>query len=250
MSTAVKTAKHTATRARSSSEAPPADVLVVFGITGDLAKVMTFHSLYRLEQRGLLDCPIVGVAGDDWTVEHLREHARKCIEGMRRDDRRARLRALRRAAVVPQRRLHRRRHLRAPGHRARRREQPRLLPGDPALPVRAGDQTARRRRPHQERARGRGEALRPRPRLRARARRRNPPVHRGVPALPDRPLPRQDGHRRVPLPALRQHDDRADLEPQPHRLRADHDGRELRRGGPRALLRPRRRACATWSSTT
>ena len=47
----------------------PADVFVVFGITGDLAKVMTFHSLYRLERRGLLDCPIVGVAVDDWTVE-------------------------------------------------------------------------------------------------------------------------------------------------------------------------------------
>ena len=30
----------------------PADVLVVFGITGDLAKVMTFRSLYRLELRG------------------------------------------------------------------------------------------------------------------------------------------------------------------------------------------------------
>ena len=45
----------------------PADVLVVFGITGDLAKVMTFRSLYRLERRGLLDCPIVGVAVDDWT---------------------------------------------------------------------------------------------------------------------------------------------------------------------------------------
>src|SRR5271167_815062 len=59
----------------------PADVLVIFGITGDLAKVMTFHSLYRLERRGLLKCPIVGVAGDDWTVEHLREHARECIEG-------------------------------------------------------------------------------------------------------------------------------------------------------------------------
>ena len=39
-----------------------ADVFVIFGITGDLAKVMTFHSLYRLERRGLLDCPIVGVA--------------------------------------------------------------------------------------------------------------------------------------------------------------------------------------------
>jgi len=58
-----------------------ADVLVIFGITGDLAKVMTFHSLYRLEKRGLLMCPIVGVAGDDWTIEHLREHARECIEG-------------------------------------------------------------------------------------------------------------------------------------------------------------------------
>jgi glucose-6-phosphate 1-dehydrogenase len=58
-----------------------ADVLVIFGITGDLAKVMTFLSLYRLERRGLLDCPIVGVAGDDWTLDHLREHARECIEG-------------------------------------------------------------------------------------------------------------------------------------------------------------------------
>ena len=58
-----------------------ADVLVVFGITGDLAKVMTFRSLYRLEQRGLLDCPIVGVAVNDWTLEHLREHARESIEG-------------------------------------------------------------------------------------------------------------------------------------------------------------------------
>ena len=47
--------------------AKPADVLVIFGITGDLAKVMTFRSLYRLEARGLLTCPIVGVAVDDWT---------------------------------------------------------------------------------------------------------------------------------------------------------------------------------------
>jgi glucose-6-phosphate 1-dehydrogenase len=54
-------------------------VLVVFGITGDLAKVMTFRSLYRLEARGLLDCPIVGVAVDDWSVEDLRERARTSI---------------------------------------------------------------------------------------------------------------------------------------------------------------------------
>src|SRR6266480_3964792 len=59
----------------------PADVFVVFGITGDLAKVMTFHALYRLEQRGLIDCPIVGVAVDDWTVDQLKERARESIEG-------------------------------------------------------------------------------------------------------------------------------------------------------------------------
>ena len=58
-----------------------ADILVVFGITGDLAKVMTFRSLYRLDARGLLDCPIVGVAVDDWTDDQLRERARQSIEG-------------------------------------------------------------------------------------------------------------------------------------------------------------------------
>ena len=52
---------------------------MIFGITGDLAKVMTFRSLYRLEQRGLLDCPIVGVAADDWPVERLVERARDSI---------------------------------------------------------------------------------------------------------------------------------------------------------------------------
>jgi glucose-6-phosphate 1-dehydrogenase len=58
-----------------------ADVLVVFGITGDLAKVMTFYSLYRLEARGLLSCPIIGVASNDWTVDQLRDRARSSIEG-------------------------------------------------------------------------------------------------------------------------------------------------------------------------
>jgi glucose-6-phosphate 1-dehydrogenase len=57
-----------------------ADVLVVFGITGDLAKKMTLQSLYRLERRGLLRCPIVGVAVDRWDVERLRRHARESIE--------------------------------------------------------------------------------------------------------------------------------------------------------------------------
>jgi glucose-6-phosphate 1-dehydrogenase len=79
MATAVKPRARTA--AKDADSAQPADVLVVFGITGDLAKVMTFHSLYRLEKRGLLSCPIVGVAVDDWSVEDLRKRARKSIEG-------------------------------------------------------------------------------------------------------------------------------------------------------------------------
>src|SRR4051812_39620606 len=61
----------------------PADVFVSFGITGDLAKVMTFRSLYRLERRKLLDCPIVGVAVDDWTHEQLVDPARTSIVATR-----------------------------------------------------------------------------------------------------------------------------------------------------------------------
>src|SRR6476659_3241321 len=68
-----------ASRSDSESQARPSDVFVVFGITGDLAKVMTFRSLYRLEQRGLIECPIVGVAVDDWTVDQLVERARESI---------------------------------------------------------------------------------------------------------------------------------------------------------------------------
>ena len=57
------------------------DLLVIFGITGDLARKMTFQALYRLERRGLLQCPIVGVASEDISVEELVNRARKAIEG-------------------------------------------------------------------------------------------------------------------------------------------------------------------------
>jgi glucose-6-phosphate 1-dehydrogenase len=59
--------------------AEAADVLAIFGISGDLAKKMTFRALYRLEERGKLDCPIVGVAIDEWDEEQLRQHARDAI---------------------------------------------------------------------------------------------------------------------------------------------------------------------------
>ena len=65
------------TAAKHSDKA--ADVLAIFGISGDLAKKMTFRALYRLEERGKLDCPIVGVAIDDCDDEQLRAHAREAI---------------------------------------------------------------------------------------------------------------------------------------------------------------------------
>jgi len=57
-----------------------ADVLVIFGITGDLAKKMTFRALYRLEAANRLDCPVVGVAKEPWSDDRLRGMARAAVE--------------------------------------------------------------------------------------------------------------------------------------------------------------------------
>ena len=56
------------------------NLLVIFGITGDLARKMTFRALYRLERKEVLDCPIVGVASDDMTVDELIVRAREAIK--------------------------------------------------------------------------------------------------------------------------------------------------------------------------
>jgi glucose-6-phosphate 1-dehydrogenase len=71
--------------AKRSESAEAADVLTIFGISGDLAKKMTFRALYRLEASRKLDCPIVGVALDDWSDEQLREHAHKAIASTVKD---------------------------------------------------------------------------------------------------------------------------------------------------------------------
>jgi glucose-6-phosphate 1-dehydrogenase len=63
-----------------SEQNRPGDALVVFGITGDLARKMTLRSLYRLERRKLLSCRVIGVAVEDWSIEHLREHARDAVQ--------------------------------------------------------------------------------------------------------------------------------------------------------------------------
>lgn len=70
----------TAPLLRSTGSAELADALVVFGISGDLAKKMTLRSLYRLEAQGRLACPIIGVARQPWSDDALRKHARRAIE--------------------------------------------------------------------------------------------------------------------------------------------------------------------------
>ena len=57
----------------SEYELSKADALVIFGITGDLAKKMTFQALYRMEAAKVLDCPIIGVAVNEWSLDQLRD---------------------------------------------------------------------------------------------------------------------------------------------------------------------------------
>jgi glucose-6-phosphate 1-dehydrogenase len=58
----------------------PADALVLFGATGDLAKRKLFPALYHMEERRELDVPVIGVARSDWTDDDFRSHAIAAIE--------------------------------------------------------------------------------------------------------------------------------------------------------------------------
>ena len=63
-----------------AGQAWTAHALVIFGITGDLARKMTFPALYRLERRGALKCPVVGVASTALSTQELARRARAAIE--------------------------------------------------------------------------------------------------------------------------------------------------------------------------
>ncbi len=51
------------------------DSLVIFGATGDLAKLETFPALVGLVERGVLDVPVVGVAKSGFGLEQFRDYA-------------------------------------------------------------------------------------------------------------------------------------------------------------------------------
>ena len=219
------------------------DVLVVFGITGDLARVMTFRSLYRLERRGLLDCPIVGVAADDWTIDDLRKHARAAIAATGETIDEEMFDALRRAALLRLRRLRRRRHVRARRGRARQ-----------ASSARSSTSRSRRR------CSGRSSAGWPTPgspstrasssrsRSATTSRRRARCAPSCTVTSTSRSCYRIDHFlgKMGLAEILYLRFANTMLEPVWNRNhvveRADHDGRGLRRRGPRPLLRPGRRA--------
>jgi hypothetical protein len=51
------------------------DALVIFGATGDLAKIETFPALVGLVKRGVLDVPVIGVAKSGWGLAQFRDYA-------------------------------------------------------------------------------------------------------------------------------------------------------------------------------
>ena len=57
-----------------------ADILVVFGATGDLAHKKIFPALYGMCLRHSLNVPVLGVAASPWTVEQLRAQVAESVQ--------------------------------------------------------------------------------------------------------------------------------------------------------------------------
>jgi glucose-6-phosphate 1-dehydrogenase len=62
------------------------DALVIFGATGDLAKIETFPALVGLVQRGVLNVPVIGVAKSGWGLEQFRDYAAASLRLNHMDD--------------------------------------------------------------------------------------------------------------------------------------------------------------------
>jgi len=56
------------------------DALVIFGATGDLAKLETFPALVGLVKRGILNVPVIGVAKSGWGLSQFRDYAAESLK--------------------------------------------------------------------------------------------------------------------------------------------------------------------------
>ena len=68
------------------SRSMPADALVIFGVTGDLAHKMILPALYAMAKSGALNVPVIGVASSKWSLAQLRRHAKDSIKQAGRID--------------------------------------------------------------------------------------------------------------------------------------------------------------------
>ena len=71
--------KRGAEMSNTHSRTTPADALVIFGVTGDLARKKIFPALYAMARRGVLNVPVVGVAASRLSSAQLRKRARDAI---------------------------------------------------------------------------------------------------------------------------------------------------------------------------
>ena len=231
-------------------DASHSDALVFFGATGDLAYKKIFPALQAMVKRGHLDVPVIGVAKAGWNLDQFQARARDSLE-KHGGARRGRVRQAVEPAALRRRRLQRCRHL--PGDRARssaaRSGRRTTWPFRRCCSAPWSEQLAKAgctkgARVIVEKPFGRDLAS-------AQALNRILLTHlRRDAHLPHRPLPGQAAGAQHAVLPLRQRVPRAVLEPQLRRERADHHGRELRRAGPRRLLRRRPARCATWCRTT
>ena len=227
------------------------DALVIFGATGDLAKLETFPALVGLVERGVLDVPVIGVAKSGWGLEQFRDYAAASLQLQQHGPGQPGRGQDARPAPLRRRRPRRRRHLQGDVGRDRRGQEGAVLPGGAAAAV----------RPHRRRASPRPAAPRaPGSWWRSRsahdlasaaAAQRRPctSTSRGR-HLPGRPLARPGpGGERAVRP-VRQLDHRAAAEPDLRGEHPDHHGRGVRRRrpGPRSTTGPAR--SGTCSRTT
>lgn len=63
-----------------NGDAARSDALVLFGVTGDLARKKIFPALYALAKHGVLAVPVIGVATSKWASAQLRQRATESIE--------------------------------------------------------------------------------------------------------------------------------------------------------------------------
>ena len=231
-----------------SDDAPPSDALVLFGATGDLAKKKIFPAVYEMARGGdAPTCRSIGFASSEWDDDRLRAARPRGHRGARATGRRGRVGRRSPSAsptcaattATPE-------SFAAPGRalpRPRRRA-PALLPGHPAGAVRRRDRRASAPVGLNEGARvvvekPFGRDLRVGPR--AQRDRCTAPSPRSDVFRIDHFLGKESVENLLVFRFAN-----SMLEPVWNRnfisQRADHDGRGVRRRGPRPLLRDGRRA--------